>query len=119
MHRYAHLYKEAVPPPMSTPMSTPMDGPLINKGRTTYHGLVAGFHRSQATNLEDKDPEASKYHLLAAHAHEAAKYQHKERLPSAEASSAAAQDATTMALSPDARSGLANAKMKTKAKKED
>lgn len=74
-----------------------------NKGRVNFHSLVAGFHRRQAEQLDEKDPPSAKYHRLAAHAHEAAKYAHQEVLPSAEGKSKEAATATEQALSEDAR----------------
>jgi hypothetical protein len=74
-----------------------------NRARINWHSLNAGFHRRQAEQLDVKDPMAAKYHNLAAHSHEAAKYAHQEMLPSAEGKSKEAASATEQALSEDAR----------------
>ena len=47
---------------------------------------------------ETKDPAASKRHLLAAHAHEAAKYAHSECVDDADAESTAAMGKSTAAV---------------------
>ena len=74
-----------------------------NKGRVAFHALLAGFHRRQSGAVASKDDASSKYHMLAAHAHEAAKFEHAEALPSAEVASKAANSASDRALSEDAR----------------
>jgi hypothetical protein len=74
-----------------------------NRSRMNFHSLVAGFHRRQAEQLDEKDPQSAKYHRLAAHAHEGAKYAHAECLPSAEGKSKEAAVASEQALSEDAR----------------
>ena len=74
-----------------------------NKGRVAFHSLLAGFHRRMSGDTAGKDDASSKYHMLAAHAHEAAKYEHAEALPSAEAASKCAMAASDRALSEEAR----------------
>ena len=69
-----------------------------NNAAKSFHGMCAGFHRRQADQLAEKDPPTSKFHKLAAHAHEAAKYAHAEQLPSADKQTDAATTASKEAL---------------------
>ena len=100
MTYFGRLQKEdpadSVALPAGKTMADYEDAP--NSAAKSFHGMCAGFHRRQADQLSEKDPPTSKFHKLAAHAHEAAKYAHAEQLPSADKQTDAATTASKEAL---------------------